>query len=380
MNIGTWLKELGLSEYEAVFRANAIDHQVLPELAETDLEKLGVLLGHRKRMLRAIAALEVLGSRIAAPPVRDDPGLQPAGAQRRQLTVMFCDLIGSTPLATRLDPEDLRDVIASYHKTVAAIVASFGGFVARYIGDGVLVYFGYPRAHEEAAERALRTALAVINAVPRLQAGGERVQVRVGIATGLVVVGDLVDGVSGSEHDVVGETPNLAARLQTLAEPNTVLIDAATRQLVGELFEYRDLGRAEVRGFAGPVQIWQVVRPGTIDSRFEALRAASTTPLVGRDDEIELLLRNWRRAKAGDGRVVLISGEAGIGKSRLTAALQNRLDHDSHTRFRLFCSPHHRDSTLYPFITQHLPSTANSCAAVCLRRIPPMRCRWPTRS
>ncbi|MBV8869347.1 MAG: AAA family ATPase, partial [Acetobacteraceae bacterium] len=347
-----WLKQLGLPEYEAAFRANAIDLQVLPDLAETDLEKLGVLLGHRKRMLRAIAGLEGPGPAVPPLPAPDEPGLPAEGAQRRQLIVMFCDLVGSTPLSSRLDPEDLRDVIATYHKTVTAIVDSFDGFVARYIGDGVLVYFGYPRAHEEAAERALRAALAVIDAVARLETAGERVRVRVGIATGLVVVGSLVDGGGGSEHHVVGETPNLAARLQTVAEPNTVLIDAGTRQLVGELFEYRDLGRVELKGFAPPLQVWQVVRPGTIASRFEALRAASATTLVGRDDEIALLVHNWRRAKAGKGQVVLICGEPGIGKSRLTAALQSRLAEDAHTQFRLFCSPHHRDSTLYPFINK----------------------------
>ena len=351
MDIDDWLRELALPEYEAVFRANAVDLQVLPELTETDLEKLGVLLGHRKRMLRAIAGFEVPSPPISSHPAQVEPALPQHGAQRRQLTVIFCDLVGSTPLSARLDPEDLRDLIANYHKTVTAIVDSYGGFVARYVGDGLLVYFGYPRAHEEAAERALRAALAVADAVPLLEAAGERVRIRVGIATGLVVVGDLVDG-SGSGHEVVGETPNLAARLQMEAEPNTVLIDAGTRQLVGELFEYRGLGRIEIKGFARPVQIWQVVRPGVIASRFEALRAASTTPLVGRDDEIELLVRNWRRAKAGDGRVVLICGEPGIGKSKLTAALQDRLTKEPHTRFQLFCSPHHRDSALYPFVNQ----------------------------
>ena len=245
-------------------------------------------------MLRAIAEIKATGPPISPPLARAAPGLPEEGAQRRQLVVMFCDLVGSTPLSARLDPEDLRDVIAIYHKTVTSIVDSFDGFVARYIGDGVLVYFGYPRAHEEAAEQALRAALAIIDAVARLETAGERVQVRVGIATGLVVVGNLVGGGGGSEHHVVGETPNLAARLQTLARPNTVLIDASTRQLVGELFECRDLGRVEIKGFAPPPQVWQAVRPGVIASRFEALRAASATPLVGRDDEIALLVQNWR--------------------------------------------------------------------------------------
>jgi class 3 adenylate cyclase len=240
-----------------------------------------------------------------------EPALPAEAAQRRQLTVMFCDLVGSTPLATRLDPEDLRDVLATYHKIVTAIVESFDGFVARYIGDGVSVYFGYPRAHEEAAERAVRASLAIIGAMPRLEADGEQVQVRIGIATGLVVVGELSDG-GGSEHEIVGETPNLTARLQTLADPGTLLIDQSTRRLVGELFEYRDLGRIRIKGFAQPTQVWRVMRPGLIASRFEALRAASTTPLVGRDDEIELLFRSWQRAGTGEGWVVLISGEPGM--------------------------------------------------------------------
>jgi class 3 adenylate cyclase len=346
LDIGTWLRGLGLEQYEPVFRDNAIDHEVLPALSETDLEKLGVLLGHRKRILRAIEELptEPPSSSKAAPPHAD--------AERRQLTVMFCDLVGSTELSSRLDPEDLREVYAAYHQAVAGVVKSFEGFVAKYMGDGVLVYFGYPRAHEDDAERAVRAGLGVVDTVGRLDVRSDGLQARVGIATGLVVVGDLIGEGSAQEQSVVGETPNLAARLQALAEPSAVVIAASTRRLVGDLFEYRDLGALEVKGIAKPVPAWQVLRPSMVESRFEALRGSTLTPLVGRDEEIDLLLRRWSRAKAGDGQVVLVSGEPGIGKSRITAALAERLHAEPHLRLRYFCSPYHQDSALFPFIDQ----------------------------
>jgi class 3 adenylate cyclase/predicted ATPase len=267
-------------------------------------------------------------------------------AERRQLTVMFCDLVGSTPLSARLDPEDLRGIIGAYHRCVAETVEGFDGFVARYMGDGVLVYFGYPQAHEDDAERATRCGLALVNRVPQLDQT-EELHARVGIATGLVVVGGEV-----VEHDVAGDTPNLAARLQALAEPDTVVIAASTRRLTGDLFEYRDLGDIELKGIAGPVSAWQALRPSTVAGRFEALRGSALSPLVGRDEEIELLLRRWARTKAGDGQVVLVSGEPGIGKSRLTVALSQRIETQPHTRLRYFCSPHDQDSALYPFIGQ----------------------------
>jgi len=293
-----------------------------------------------------------VGETAAPPPVASSPPPRTDSAERRQLTVMFCDLVGSTALATRLDPEDLRDVIAVYHRAVAEIVAGFDGFVAKYMGDGVLIYFGYPRAHEDDAERAVRAGLGVIDAVVRLDVKSAKLQARVGIATGLVVVGDLIGEGSAQEQSVVGETPNLAARLQTLAEPDAVVIAAGTRRLVGDLFVYRDLGAAEVKGIDAPVPAWQVLHPSVVASRFEALRTAELSPLVGRDEEIELLLRRWRRAKEGDGQLALISGEAGIGKSRLAAALQERLQGEPHMRLSYSCSPYHRDSALYPFITQ----------------------------
>jgi class 3 adenylate cyclase/predicted ATPase len=381
MDVADWLRKLGLEQYEPAFRANEIDARVLPSLTAEDLRDLGItLVGHRRRLLDAIAALGAElplcpGSPIApvgGSPLPNPPALGPlpippppagegrvgvgerkaADAERRQLTVMFCDLVGSTALASRLDPEDLREIIAAYHRAVAEIVAAFDGFVAKYMGDGVLIYFGYPRAHEDDAERAVRAGLGSIDAVGRLDVKSVKLQARVGIATGLVVVGDLIGEGSAQEQSVVGETPNLAARLQALAEPDAVVIAAGTRRLVGDLFEIRDLGAVEVRGLAGPVPAWQVLRPSVVASRFEALRGAALSPLVGRDEEIDLLLRRWARTKAGDGQVVLVSGEAGLGKSRIAAALAERLHAEPYLRLRYFCSPYHQDSALYPFIDQ----------------------------
>jgi class 3 adenylate cyclase len=273
-------------------------------------------------------------------------------AERRQLTVMFCDLAGSTALAGRLDPEELREVIGTYHVTAAEVVAGFEGFVAKYMGDGILIYFGYPQAHEDDAERAARAGLALVNRISRLNIASGKLVVRVGIATGLVVVGDLIGSGEAQERGVVGETPNLAARLQTLAEPDAVVIAAGTRRLVGDLFEYRDLGAVKVKGMAVPVQAWQVLRPSLVESRFEALRGSTLTRLVGRDEEIDLLLRRWARAKGGDGQVVLVTGEPGLGKSRIVVALEERLRAEPHLCLRYFCSPYHQDSALFPFVEQ----------------------------
>ena len=293
-----------------------------------------------------------VGETAAPPPVASSPPPRIDSAERRQLTVMFCDLVGSTALSAQLDPEDLREVIAAYHHAVTKVVAESDGFICRYMGDGVLIYFGYPQAHEDDAERAVRAGLGAVDTVRRLDVKGVKLQTRVGIATGLVVVGDLIGAGSAQEQSVVGETPNLAARLQVLAEPDTVVIGAGTRRLVGALFEYRDLGAVEVKGIAGPVSAWQVLRPSVVASRFEALRGSTLSPLIGRDAEIDLLLRRWARAKAGDGQVVLIAGEAGLGKSRLTAELAERLQSEPHLRLRNFCSPYHRDSALFPFVDQ----------------------------
>ena len=330
MGIGAWLQSLGLEQYEALFRENDIDAEVLSDLTDADLEKLGMTLGHRKRLIRAIAGLasNLAPSPPAAAPARSSPP-QPtpgADAERRQLTVMFCDLVGSTALAARLDPEDMREIIGAYHHCCADLITKAGGFVAKYMGDGVLVYFGYPQAHEHDAERALQAGLALVEAVGRLNtAAGVPLQVRVGIATGLVVVGDLIGAGAAQEQAVVGETPNLAARLQALAEPNTVVIAEGTRRLLGDLFELRDLGPKDLKGIAGPVRAWAALRASSMASRFDALHTAGLTALVGREEEFERLLRCWSRTKTGQGQVVLVSGEAGIGKSRLTAALLERL-------------------------------------------------------
>ena len=350
MDVLGWLKNLGFEQYEAIFRDNDIDASVLSALTNEDLKDLGVAsVGHRRKLLEAIALLRHAQFRGAP---RDLSLVAAPEAERRQLTLMFCDLVGSTELSARLDPEDLREVIGAYHRAVAEKVGRLDGFVAKYMGDGVLVYFGYPRAHEDDAERAVRAGLSVVDGVGCLDVKSIKLQARVGIATGMVVVGDLIGEGSAREQSVVGETPNLAARLQAVAEPNTVVIAASTHRLVGDLFEYRDLGTVEVKGIAAPILAWQVLRASTVESRFEALRATALTPLVGREEEIELLLRRWRRAKAGEGQVVLISGEPGIGKSRLSRAVGEHIGAEPHFRPRYFCSLHHRDSTLHPFVAQ----------------------------
>jgi class 3 adenylate cyclase/predicted ATPase len=354
MDLSGWLRSLGLEKYEAAFRENAIDDAVLLTLTAEDLKDLGVgLVGHRRKLLDAIANLRAHGSAKAASPrslaTIEEPPIETA--ERRQVTVMFSDMVGSTALSTRMDPEDLRKLISAYQKCVTEIVRRFGGFVAKYMGDGVLVYFGYPQAHEDDAERAVRSALEVIAEVAKLKTNPP-LQTRVGIATGLVVVGDLVGSGEAQERGIVGETPNLAARLQGLAKPDMVVIAAATRRLLGNLFELRDLGRRELKGIAGPTRAWTVLRARSVASRFEALHASALTALVGREEEFELLLRRWSKAKAGEGQVVLISGEAGIGKSRLTAALLEHLAAEPHKRLRSFCSPQRTDSALHPIIGQ----------------------------
>jgi predicted ATPase/class 3 adenylate cyclase len=350
MDVGGWLRGLRLGQYEATFRDSEIEADVLSELTEADLEKLGLPLGPRKRLLKAIAGLgaaEKLPPTLGSAPVRPETD----AAERRQVTVMFSDLVGSTALSARMDPEDLREVISAYQKCVTETVERFGGFVAKYMGDGVLIYFGYPQAHEDDAERAVRSGLELIAAVAALKTPVS-LQTRVGIATGLVVVGDLIGSGEAQERGIVGETPNLAARLQGIAEPNTVVIAEGTRRLLGNWFELQDLGAKDLKGIAGPVRAWAALRASSAEGRFEALHASGLTALVGREEEAELLLRRWARAKTGEGQVVLLSGEAGIGKSRLTAALLERLADEPHTRLRYFCSPQHTDSAFYPIIGQ----------------------------
>ena len=356
MDVGGWLRSLGLVQYEAVFRENAIDGTVLANLTVEDLKDLGInIVGHRRKLLDAIAALSTFGG-VNAPP----SGARPAGcgnagdkAERRHVTVMFSDLVGSTALSAQMDPEDLREVISAYQNSVAETARRFGGFVAKYLGDGILVYFGYPQAYEDDGERAVQAGLAIVEATATLVTPATLpLHVRVGIATGIVVVGDLLGTGEAQERGIVGETPNLAARLQGIAEPDSVVIADSTRKLLGTLFELRDLGPRDLKGIAGPSRAWIALRAGSAESRFEALHASGLTALVGRDEEAELLLRRWRKATTGEGQAVLLSGEPGIGKSRLTAAFLERLASVPHTRLRYFCSPQRTDSALYPIIRQ----------------------------
>jgi class 3 adenylate cyclase/predicted negative regulator of RcsB-dependent stress response len=344
--IADWLEKLGMSEYARRFAENGIGFAALRHLTDQDLKDIGVLLGHRRIML---AAIQELGSPAVAQAVTAGLTSQDT-AERRQVTVMFSDLVGSTALSARMDPEDLREIISAYQKCVADIVQRFGGFVAKYMGDGVLVYFGYPQAHEDDAEQAVGAGLALIAAVGALEAP-QHLQVRIGVATGLVVVGDLIGTGSAQEQAVVGETPNLAARLQAMAEPGRLIIAESTRRQIGALFDLEDLGARHLAGFAEPQRAWRVLGESGVVSRFEALRSEAM-PLVGRDEELALLLRRWDQAKAGEGGVVLVSGEPGIGKSRLTAALLQRIGGEPQTRLRYFCSPHHENSALHPFIVQ----------------------------
>jgi class 3 adenylate cyclase len=353
--IASWLTRLGLGQYAQHFAENEIDASVLPYLKEQDLKDIGIPLGHRRKILAAIGERGGLKSAIAEPAATEPKAS--VAAERRQVTVVFSDLVGSTALSGCMDPEDLREIISAYQRCVAETVSRFGGFVAKYMGDGVLVYFGYPEAHEDDAERAVWAGLELITTVASLNAP-VRLQVRVGIATGVVVVGDLIGSGEAQERGIVGETPNLAARLQAVATPNSVIIADDTRKLLGDLFELQDLGTQDLKGIKGSARAWAVLRPGSVESRFEALHTSALTPLVGREEELELLLRRWSRAKNGEGQVVLLSGEAGIGKSRLTAALLESLAPEPHTRLRFFCSPQHTDVALYPIISQLIRAAA----------------------
>jgi class 3 adenylate cyclase len=296
--VRNWLEEIGLAQYADAFEANDIDTDLLTQIDDQVLKDIGVLsAGHRLRLRNAIAKLAPTSTTEGISEVSASP--PPSEAERRQLTVMFCDLVGSTPLSTRFDPEDLREIVGAYHRCVTDTVGRFGGFVAKYMGDGVLIYFGYPEAHEDDAERAARAGLAVIDAVGRLSTQ-EPLNVRIGIASGLVVVGDLIGAGASQERGVIGETPNLAARLQALARPGTLVVADRTRRQIGTLFEIEDLGPQPLAGFAEPQPAWRVVGGSGVVSRFEALRS-ETTPLVGRDEELDLLLRRWQQAESGEG-------------------------------------------------------------------------------
>jgi class 3 adenylate cyclase/predicted ATPase/ABC-type transport system involved in cytochrome c biogenesis ATPase subunit len=351
-SVREWLASLGLSEYADRFAEHRIDFSILGDLTEVDLkEELGIVpLGDRRRLLRAIA--EIAGTASAtAKPAHGAASNPRDEAERRQVTVMFSDLVGSTALSTGMDPEDLREVISAYQKSVAETVLHFGGFVARYVGDGALVYFGYPHAHEDDAERAVRAGLELISVVNGFKTCAPQ-QVRIGIATGVVVVGHLISAGESEERGMVGETPNLAARLQGIADPNMVVVAESTRRLLGSFFHLDDLGMRILKGIAGPVRAWAVLQVSSVASRFEALRATGLTALVGRDEEFELLQRCFGLATAGQGQVVLLSGEAGIGKSRLASAFVGRVAGERYIRLRYSCSPQHTDSALYPVIGQ----------------------------
>jgi class 3 adenylate cyclase/tetratricopeptide (TPR) repeat protein len=348
VEIGQWLRGLGLQSYEQAFRDNGIDLDVLLRLTADDLKEIGVLaVGHRRKILDAIG-------KLTATALTDEPGpMAFPHAERRQLTVMFCDLVGSTALAARLDPEDMQELLRAYQLKVEDVVRGFGGYISKFLGDGVLVYFGYPQAHEDDAERAIRAGLSLVRSIGQLDtAGGKPLNARVGIATGLVVVGDLIGSGEAQERGVAGETPNLAARLQSLAEPGSVIIADGTRRLVGDLFELSELAPSALKGFAEPVRAWRVLGEGHAESRFQALHGTGLTPLVGRREELDLVLSRWHQAKEGSGQVVLISGEPGIGKSRLVLSLRERLHDEPKATVNYACSPHHVHSALFPFITQ----------------------------
>lgn len=354
-----WLQGVGLEQLADTLAANDIDLDLLPDLSDQDLKELGLSLGHRRRLLRAVAELKQAA--MPAQPTAAAPTDRAADtaiheAERRQLTVWFCDLVGSTELARRHDPEDLRELLRRYHGTIAAVVQRFGGYVANYLGDGVLAYFGWPRAGEDDAAQAVRAGLAAIATANDLA-----LRVHIGIASGTVVVGDL-DGATGRQAGAIaGETPNLAARLEELAGPGQVFIAELTRDLIGAAFILGDLGPQQLKGIAEAVRVWQVLAERSVESRFEA-RAARLTRFIGREHEIALLLDRFERAAAGEGQAVLLSGEAGIGKSRIVQQLQERLSRTEYTRLRFQCSPAHTDIALYPVI-RHLEHAAGFLAA-----------------
>ena len=350
--IAEWLGRHGLEQYTNTFEENDIDTDVLPDLTDDDLKELGLSLGHRKRFLKAANAA------ISQSPADSAPQAPSPEAERRQLTVMFVDLVGSTALSNQLDPEDMRGVITSYQNSVAGVVTRFEGHVAKYMGDGVLCYFGWPHAHEDDAERAVRAGRAIMQSIAVMTSPtGETLSARAGVATGLVVVGDLIGDGAAQENAVVGDTPNLAARIQDLAEPGQVAIAAGTRSLLGDMFELDDLGSHSLKGFDEKTSAFAVVGERAAESRFEARSAGNVTQMVGRDHELALMQERWRRAQAMEGQLILLTGEAGIGKSRITRAMIDSVASEEHIRLNYQCSPYHSDSSLYPAI-QHLLQAA----------------------
>ncbi len=368
----SWLSALGLLQYADALANQDIDFRSVDYLSEDDLKELGLSIGHRRVLLAAIAARKTADGgddqrspddKLALPQLTETPFRDPGHAERRQLTVMFCDLVGSTPLSRQLDPEILRDVMRRYNNAVASSVIAYGGHVAKFLGDGVLAYFGWPRAYEDQAERAVRAAIDAIEGVEALQLdAGEHLQARIGIATGEVVVGDLLGDSVTEKEAVIGETPNLAARLQGLANAGKIVIGASTRSLLGTTFELEDIGCFELKGFDEPVPAWRVVGEAEVESRFEAAHGGSLTNLIGREHERGLIRAGWSGAVSGEGRVMLLSGEAGIGKSRMVEEFRAELPDKSYYSFHFQCSPHHINSTFHP-VVQRLRSGAGFLAA-----------------
>ena len=355
--VSQWLDQLGLAQYAEVFERNAVDFDLLCELTDEDLEKVGVLpLGHRKKLLKAIAGLD--GTKASAAKAQSAQGQLlsrgsfGAEAERRQLTVMFCDLVGSTALSHELDPEQLRELMRAYQRACGQVIAKYDGHVAQYLGDGLMVYFSWPQAHEDDAERAVRASLEIVDAVKSVSAAVP-LQVRIGIATGPVVVGETGAGDASVPKVAIGETPNLAARLQGLAGPDEIIVGLTTKHLLGVSFEYHDLGQHVLKGIAESVRAWRVLGAASVEGRFEATReAGALTPLVGREEEVQLLLQRWEQAKAGEGQAVLLCGEPGVGKSRILQVLRERIGRERHIRLRFQCSPFHTNSAFHPIIEQ----------------------------
>ena len=355
-----WLRKHRLQQYTEAFEADDIDLDILPDLSEHDLEKLGVSLGNRRRLMKAIAERTTGADRSTS---SDSQGSGSGDAERRQVTVLFADMVGSTALSAKVDPELLGGLIRRYQDAVAGAIGRYGGFVAKFMGDGVLAYFGFPRAFEDAAERAVRAAIAILAEAGSIELPDQaRVQSRIGIATGLVVVGEIIGTGTAQERTIVGETPNLAARLQALAAPDAILVSQATQNLLGGLFELEHTGEHELKGFARPVAAFRVRCEASVESRFAAIRTGDNLPLIGRAHEMGLLLERWQLARQGEGQIVTLMGEAGIGKSRTLEALQEALAGEPHARIQLQCSPHHSDSALYPVI-QHLNRAAGFAAS-----------------
>jgi predicted ATPase/class 3 adenylate cyclase len=347
-DVENWLRSIGLQQYSECFIANAIDLSVVSELTEEDLRELEIPLGHRRKLLRAIRDLELAPQMSPAEPTRT-AALE---AERRQISVMFCDLVGSTDISGRLDPEDMRALIMKLHECVSSHVARHGGTVAQYLGDGALVYFGYPLAHEDDCVQAVQTGLDLVEAVPKIRSGFDfDLAVRIGIATGPVVIGDILRTAGGGrEKSVIGETPNLAARLQSAAKPGSVAVCANTRQLTEGYFDFGDLGALTLKGWPDPVAAWEPLRPTGVRNRFEARSASKRMRLLGREEEIEFIMRRWKSAVEGSGRAVVLSGESGIGKSHIAAEVSSRIGANSRLTLTYACSPHHVNSALYPFI------------------------------